>query len=416
MKTFFSYSSILIFQLSLLFLVGCGDEEAPLPENILSSNVSSVTPMVGYVGDDITIKGIAINDCIIIEVGDLEILPTIVNNNEVHFKIPSEATSGDVVITFNDGRQLITQNVGFFKVLESAKEVLQDGVQNMKCFDFSSELIGYYTAGDRVMKTSDGGQNWLQVLNEVNSHPLYAVSESKVWIDQNFGKPIKSDDGGNSWKKVDFNRENATVDYLALSQEMAFAIVSDNSDNESELLYSKNDGTTWDVLNHEVLQNKLVDSRIVYQNGENLMLYNTKLNQFVSSRNLVNWEVVAVESTLTNESANSIHFIDMNRGWMSVEGGVAYTSNGGGQWDKIAVKLFDRNASIVKVHFFNEYDGMMISSDGGVSRTADGGLHWKTRYVNGRFLEADFVDGKRAAIVSFNDGASNYTQLLKLNF
>ncbi|MEL6558616.1 MAG: YCF48-related protein [Bacteroidota bacterium] len=416
MKKIFSYSTLLTFQFFAIFLFSCQDEDLGGPQG-RPSFISSVSAMEGCIGDTIVIKGQNIDDCLIVLIDGIPVMLNFVSEDEASFVIPENASSGNLVLEFNDGIIHEIDDRGPFMIIEKTADPILTGIESIRCFDFSSPQAGLYSADNRVMMTKDGGVSWTQVLSNMDSHPLFAVTDDQIWLNEVDKQILKSADGGNSWEKVDNWNHDLTLQQLSVKAERA-AIIALNSDQKPELLTRKADDKEWKMLTlpTEISANR--NMQIAYHTNNHLKVYIPDASAFYTVDNDNNWSYVKTDDVLQDVISNSMKFRDRNNGLLLTTDGYYFTYDGGLSWNRRNIRLLSEDDQLLKVHFFNQYDGIIVSKDKGILKTSDGGISWQLRYLKGTesILEADFIDEDKSVIISIMPDGGGSATILKVNY
>ncbi len=150
---------------------------------------------------------------------------------------------------------------------------------------FINSEIGWFTAGSGtdIMKTTNGGLNWVELPNVPsfsNLNAVFFINENVGWAVGNRGIILKTKDGGEHWILQTYSEE---------------------PDKELTNLFFINEKTGWAIGEKGLIK--------ITRNGGN--------NWFEIEAPTCNW-------------LNDIYFIDENNGWIVGENGVILkTSNGG---------------------------------------------------------------------------------------
>ncbi|MEK9150108.1 MAG: YCF48-related protein, partial [Candidatus Desantisbacteria bacterium] len=106
-----------------------------------------------------------------------------------------------------------------------------------------------------------------------------------------------------------------------------------------------------------------------------------------------NWSVQ--ESGITKDLW-SVHFVDVNNGWVVGEDGlILHTNNGGIIWKVQKSKV---NVALCGIYFINKNNGW-IGGRGGVQHTIDGGINWEIQNVRVESTSIYFIDAKHGWVV-----------------
>lgn len=243
----------------------------------------------------------------------------------------------------------------------------------LRCITFANALSGWagtLTLGQRLYRTSDGGESWRAVNGLPAAAPvkvcgLFAVNEDVVYgsgtNDPSDGAAmIKSVDGGESWTAWDMSpHASSLIDVYFLTPDRGWVVggFSDNPrptyDNVRPVILATEDGgKTW--------EDRLKPLRADFPEGT------------------WGWK---------------IQFLDDRLGFVSLENMtrafIVKTADGGRTWTKFAVT---ENANIEGIGFLNAMEGWVGGwgdedfASGTSSFTTDGGQSWKNADTIGKFI------------------------------
>ncbi|MBI4646452.1 MAG: immunoglobulin domain-containing protein, partial [Bacteroidia bacterium] len=191
---------------------------------------------------------------------------------------------------------------------------------------FADSLNGYYVGQNGFIgKTTDGGQNWIEIstngqYNNSYYHDLVIINNYGWYITQ-ISKSFKTTDGGNTWSTLNINGSAATF----LNQDTGW-VVSNNG-----IAYKTIDGGinwTQQIIGSNYYNNFLYDV-VFYNDNIGWILSNDTIYKTMNSG--INWTSYPLP---TNN--RKMFFFDMNVGFMfgsCLDPNVMYrTNNGGKNW------------------------------------------------------------------------------------
>ena len=201
---------------------------------------------------------------------------------------------------------------------------------------FANLSTGWSTTACKILKTTNGGDNWFIQCESTTLFfvDVITINDSIAFATATFSTPLsvdarvlKTTNGGINW------------DYCLTSSYDRFYSI-----------FFINDSTGW----------------VCGECGGNIY----KTNNMGAS-----WEMYGTPSWPWR-THNSIFFSDLNTGYLSGwNTGLLKTTNGGLNWDH----LF--NLNIADVYFINNDTGW-ITGDGLINKTTDGGYNWSTQIMN----------------------------------
>jgi len=218
---------------------------------------------------------------------------------------------------------------------------------------FTDSLNGW-VVGNRILKTSDGGLNWIEQQPDTNIH-LYSVNfytPQTGWACGTDGKLLHTSDGGESWNYKDVNTEKALLD-ISFPDESTIYICGESG----TVFKSVNSGENWSELfpftDEHLNAIDFKDSLTGFCAGESI---------FKTTDGGNNWEVKYFADTPIHDIkiiGNSIWAIGYN-------GQMLYSSDTGENWTTL---ISPTNKRLTALAFYkNEiwiagYDGVILSTD-----------------------------------------------------
>ncbi|HZW40471.1 MAG TPA: YCF48-related protein [Ignavibacteriaceae bacterium] len=188
-----------------------------------------------------------------------------------------------------------------------------------------------YLAGESIYKTTDGGENWTQILSNSNGlfYKIHFYGNYGMVIWENIDSPgttlFRTTDAGNSWSTSEYY-ENDLTDVFLINENNAISI-----SKFGKIYRTTNNGISWTK---------------VYDNG--------------------------------TKRLSSITFFDQDNGFISSnsDGSILRTSNGGINW----VSGNSNFAGLNDISYFNKNIATAVGNFGALFRTSDAGLNWTSQY------------------------------------
>lgn len=213
--------------------------------------------------------------------------------------------------------------------------------------EFLNEDIGFLgTLNGTFFKTNDGGDNWAEV-NNFPTNPnaicgIETVGSSTVYgCGAYFGPAhiIKSIDSGETWTYTDMSSyANALVEVLFLDEDTGFA--AGRNDNGGCVLKTIDGGATWTEIYNSNIVGEYVWKLQVLDYNSNLMFgavssVSPNIGKLIKSTDGgTNW--ISLDSVETNIQA--VGFINENQGWMGGHTtGFYETLDGGQTWNNLNI-------------------------------------------------------------------------------
>ncbi|RKY02290.1 hypothetical protein DRP77_08175, partial [Candidatus Poribacteria bacterium] len=246
-----------------------------------------------------------------------------------------------------NGTVLRTRNGGL------SWQVMKVGDSFFDDLSFVNWFKGWIAGELYIAHTPDGGKNWERQADDLGFplHGIHFASPLLGWAVGDFGRIIRTQDGGRSWEGYE---EGHTVHQLRcvffIDELRGWA-----GGTEATLLHTEDGGKTWRPQE-------------------------TNLPRKPGSHH--RWDV------------NDIHFIDPRNGWIAAGGGyLCSTSDGGESWtvhhpgtmnDLFGVWMIDRRTIVA------------VGGNSTILRSEDGGKSWVT--VTSRGEERGGVEGSESSV------------------
>ncbi len=221
----------------------------------------------------------------------------------------------------------------------------------LRSIEFINANLGFCGSIDSAFyKTIDGGKTWINIagnipggipgicgLTSVNSSIIYGCG---IWSSPAF--IIKSEDSGNTWKKIDMSfYANALIDMFFFDKDKGFAVGrSKNIGEGGVILYTKDGGEEWTVI---YKTNFAKDYIWKIQTPDNIHFYASidaqsgggKTRMLKSNDKGSRWNTITISDQFYN--TQSVGFIDPLTGWVGGKSYLFETTDGGNTWHEIQV-------------------------------------------------------------------------------
>ncbi len=268
----------------------------------------------------------------------------------------------------------------------------------LRSIEFATPQLGFCGSLDnRFYKTTDGGDNWVDIAQTISPVPegICGISAPSsdviygcgIWSDPAY--VIKSSDGGNSWISIDMSQYALSlVDIHFMTENEGFVVGRANPTTDGGVILHTNDGgATWTAVH-----NTMVDQDYIWKiqspdgvnffasiqsapsSGNVRMLKSTDMGQ--------TWETVIVNNTFTY--VQTVGFLTPLKGWTGGENTLYKTEDGGATWQQDFVgnyynrffrlndytaylsgtsvyKFVDGNLGIVENYPYQEFHSIFVS-------------------------------------------------------
>lgn len=255
---------------------------------------------------------------------------------------------------------------------------------NIFSSSFPSSQTGYACGyGNLILKTTNGGSNWIDI-----SLPGTAPILNSVWfLNDNTGfiastidSLLYTTNGGANWIRHF---------YTGSDPMRLFFINSQTGWVTSNKLYkTTNAGVNWFVISNSPAEdlyfiNENTGWKTTYSGGSSTV-HNT-------TDGGINWSPILVTSNFN--AIYAIKFIDQNTGWVSgYREYIAATTNGGVNW--IVQRNIGNSNGLYAIEFVNQLTGYAAGDAGVLLSTTNGGANWIQNQLAGinRVEEIDFIN------------------------
>jgi photosystem II stability/assembly factor-like uncharacterized protein len=218
-------------------------------------------------------------------------------------------------------------------------------------------------AGSQILKTSDGGANWISVFYDSTTfvYDIHIINETFTAAAAR-GSFLKSTDGGLSWLKLYSSPDNTFKSVYFFDENIgllgADGMVMRTTTGGNQWIpvltnpgYSVTDICFYDDLNGILLMSKYFSQSLVYKSIDGGITW--------SLAPLIPENSYLYDCTMLNHET-----------WVIATGGKIYrTTNSGNTWNSSFV------SSAAALYFFNENSGIAVGYT--ISTTNDGGITWK---------------------------------------
>jgi photosystem II stability/assembly factor-like uncharacterized protein len=243
---------------------------------------------------------------------------------------------------------------------------------------FTSPNVGYAVGDNLLIKTNDGGANWLNITPPTNywMTKIVFTDANTGYIsarDANIGLILKTTDAGANWTATQVGSTPFTYHGIQFINSTYGYI----SDVHGTIYRTNNSGNTWTYVGGSWGLSSdnahfFVDSMTAYVVGA---------NAYGNIRKTINKGSTWINQTTgTAATMNDVYFINANAGWVVGDSGtILKTIDGGSNWIKQTSGTMN---NLKSVHFTDASYGVAVGANGTIIKTSNGGTTWNTQVSN----------------------------------
>jgi photosystem II stability/assembly factor-like uncharacterized protein len=249
---------------------------------------------------------------------------------------------------------------------------------------FIDRNTGWACGDNIILKTTNGGTNWLQQNGHGFLTDIFPVNDSVVYA-CGYNVILKTTNGGSNW--------------FALREGTNFVPLLEG-------LWFNNENTGWFCGDRVAMRttnggNTFVDSQYVPNTLRDIHFKNDTVGviaawskTYRTTNAGANWYPVTLPTSLATPFAESLSFMG-DTGWTVTQGKIVYkTTNYGVSWDSIANVPFGSGTLAYSIEFSSHNTGYCGGDQGKIYKTIDGGFNW---------IQQISVGGPFTSIYSFDD-------------
>jgi photosystem II stability/assembly factor-like uncharacterized protein len=257
--------------------------------------------------------------------------------------------------------------------------------------DRNDLLLGAASSGDKtawlvgnfgkILRTDDGGDHWRLQKSGTNEHlqDIDAWDANHALVVGNNGILLQTKDGGNSWSKINVPRSdiaNKIIRVHTLPGGEAWAV-----GEVGKILHSSDYGQTWTRMRPE---EDVIVNDIAVVAPDNIWAVGEYGRMFHSRDQGKTWQDV---KTLSQGSITAVAFRDAQNGVaVGVDGAILWTSNGGGEWHFVPGEKTGNIQHLFAVQWDAAENSWIATGNKGVWVRADPTM---TKFTGGKFSSSD---------------------------
>jgi ELWxxDGT repeat protein len=207
----------------------------------------------------------------------------------------------------------------------------------------------------------------------------YGLNSVKFLKDQdviaigNFGAILKSNDAGNTWRRINTSFKNHLFNIQFVTDNLGYVI------GEKIVLKTEDAGETWsklDIYNDSYPSPK----NLFFLNKDFGFVFGNDGKVFKTTDGGRYWKY----KRLGFSDLNSAYFLNELKGFIVGNSKTIFTTiNGGETWDKTVLEIegLNYNTNFTSIYFVNDSTGFVSGSRGEILKTNDGGETWELAVI-----------------------------------
>ncbi|MDP2299661.1 MAG: YCF48-related protein, partial [Actinomycetota bacterium] len=253
---------------------------------------------------------------------------------------------------------------------------------------FIDENTGWMTGGNGTLrKTTNGGESWLAQNSgtSVALSGVFFLDANTGWVVGDGGTILKSINGGVSWTPQTSGTSKNLWGVQFVDENHGWAVGIPGGYGPpppgefGPILRTTNGGNTW--TNHGSLDYAIVQSLFFIDQNTGWVTGNGTLHKTTDGG--VTWDDIRPDAV--GRLYWTPHFVDANTGWVvGGDGLIMHTTDGGDSWE---FQDSGCTTELIDVHFVDADTGWVSGNDGLILATDDGGDTWVAQHRGGtRYL------------------------------
>jgi photosystem II stability/assembly factor-like uncharacterized protein len=233
---------------------------------------------------------------------------------------------------------------------------------------FIDENLGWCIGPALIMKTTDGGESWINQNSPIPSE-LEAVQFANAdtgWIAVRINKVLRTFNGGDDWETIELNTGHHLFSLCFIGTQTGWICGSNGS-----VFKTIDGGLTWQLKNSNTSNHLrsiyFANSSFGYASGDNGTIIKT-------TDGGESWQVLNGQTT---DILFDIDFIDENNGWIAGgyygQGTILKTSDAGQSWSQFFIP---DTAGFASIDFINSSIGIAGNYNGKIYKSTNGGITW----------------------------------------
>lgn len=245
--------------------------------------------------------------------------------------------------------------------------------------NFFDVNTGYCIALNKLLKTTDGGLNWVNVSSGYsNIYTYHFINENTGWIIEDGSSLYKTTNSGANWNLISGNFINNCSEIVFLNENLGIAIGNEvyppMYGTKGEILSTTNGGINWNLFSDTTL----IDLRSIEYLNPNLAIVLSRTATYpfdttvfiVSTNQGQSWN----KEYFNEEMPIDLHLLDDSTYFFLSFYNALKTTDAGANWQYMT--LFHRYPQYYNIGFWNMNTGIVTSENNKIELTTNSGMDW----------------------------------------
>lgn len=294
-----------------------------------------------------------------------------------------------------------TNNVGMILYTDDAGETWKrqgeatmfQGIEINNVWAIDQQNAWIVCSGNRIYRTINGGENWIQVLApNIPGNPdltgISIIDNTTLWVSGDRGTVYSSSDAGNNWTVYDTTnfRHGMMQGIHAITRNIIYAAgeLTLQMGTWGYLVRTLNGGITWDSISLPGNYNQHAWIGVTATDSNNVIVYG-QTGHYAVTRNGGNYWYTA--DPVSPSDINSLVMLSPESFWGACDFDLIFKTFDGGETWLEQTSQGPSNQYLVGIDTYYTQTALIVgeSADstrsGKILRTRDGGNNWSLRHV-----------------------------------
>jgi len=263
--------------------------------------------------------------------------------------------------------------------------------ENIYGIHFIDDDKGWAATWDgNVLSTKDGGKTWeSHNIGEYHLEDVYFIDGDDGFVVGSDGCLFRTGDGGETWEdqSLDDSYWLYEIGFWDDDEGVLVGVKSIDSNTLAGALFtSKDGGITWQEVYHDMLG---ISGLYLRPNGLGWITCQGSVGSTTNGGE--NWEKNILDD---NDIVRGAHFFSSQTGWIvGHDGLLASTTDGGWSWQKKGQLTYE---NLYSIGFTSLYEGLAVGENGEIFLTTNGGTNWliDSNFVKSTLRDVEVVEDR----------------------